>query len=164
MPRFFLSLVLLVLPLQAYGKPIAAALPGAELRGQATFRFLGLPIYQARLYTPGGEPLDWQKELALELTYLRNIPETDLIESTLQEFSRTGASLPVKDQLLQCFADVGKGDRYLAVSNGPDKIMFWRNERQTCTLSHPQIKQRFMTIFLGENTRSPSFTRKLQGS
>jgi len=164
MPRFFLSLLLLALPLQAHGKPVAAALPGAELRGQATFRFLGLPLYQARLYTPGGEPLDWQKELALELTYLRRIPEADLIESTLQEFSRTGAPLPVEDQLSQCFDDVGKGDRYLAVSNGPDEILFWRNERQMCALSHPQIKQRFMTIFLGDNTRSRTFTRKLQGS
>ena len=163
MPRLILSLLLLALPLQAYGTPVGQALPGAELRGQATFRFLGLPLYQARLYTPGGQPLDWQKELALELTYLRKIPEADLIESTLQEFSRTGAPLPVKDQLSRCFDDVGKGDRYLAVSNGPDEIMFWRNERQMCALTHPQIKQRFMTIFLGDNTRSQSFTRKLQG-
>lgn len=163
MPRLILSLLLLALPLQVYGTPVGRALPGAELRGQATFRFLGLPLYQARLYTPGGEPLDWQKELALELTYLRKIAEADLIESTLQEFSRTGAPLPVKDQLSRCFDDVGKGDRYLAVSNGPDEIMFWRNERQMCALTHPQIKQRLMTIFLGDNTRSQSFTRKLQG-
>lgn len=164
MPRFFLSLLLLALPLQTHAMTAATTLPGAELRGQATFRFLGLPLYEARLYTPGGEPLDWQKDLALELTYLRRITEADLIESTLQEFSRTGAPLPVKDQLSQCFDEVGQGDRYLAVSNGPDQIMFWRNERQMCALSHPQIKQRFLTIFLGDNSRSRSFTRKLQGS
>lgn len=163
MPRFLLPLAILLCPVFAHATPVSSVLPDAELRGQATLRFLGLPLYQARLYTPGGSALDWQKDLALELTYLRRLSQTDLVTSTLRELDRTGAPVPVRDQLVECFEDVGKGDRYLAVSNGPDEILFWRNDRRMCTLSHPQIKQRFMAIFLGENTRSPAFTRKLRG-
>jgi hypothetical protein len=163
MHRFLLSLVILLYPVIAHATPVSSALPGAELRGEATLRFFGLPLYQARLYTPGGKALDWQEDLALELTYLRRLSETDLVTSTLRELSRTGASLPVKDQLEQCYDDVGKGDRYLAVSNGPDEVLFWRNDRRMCALSHPRIKYRFMAIFLGDNTRSPAFTRKLRG-
>ncbi len=163
MPRVLLPLLLLLFPLVAQAVPVSSVLPGAELRGQATLRFLGLPLYQARLYTAEGRTLDWQDDLALELTYLRGLSETDLVEATLREFSRTGASLPVRDQLEKCYEDVGKGDRYLAVSNGPDEILFWRNGQRMCALSYPGIKQRFMAIFLGDNTRSPAFTRKLRG-
>ncbi|MCB2136480.1 MAG: hypothetical protein KDE08_11140 [Rhodobacteraceae bacterium] len=162
MPRLLL-LFLLLCPVGALATPVSSAFPAGELRGQATLRFFGLPLYQARLYTPGGKALDWQEDMALELTYLRRLSETELVTSTLREFSRTGASLPVKDQLEQCYDDVGKGDRYLAVSNGPDEVLFWRNDRHMCALTYPRIKYRFMAIFLGENTRSPAFTRKLRG-
>ena len=40
---------------------------------------------------------------------------------------------------------------------------FWRNGRKTCTLTHPGVKKSFMSIFLGNNTRSASFTRQLKG-
>ena len=163
MPRLLLSLVLLLCPMIAQAVPVSSAFPGAETRGQATLRFLGLPLYQARLYTPAGRALDWQEDMALELTYLRRLSETDLVEATLREFSRTGGPLPLRDQLLNCYDDVGRGDRYLAVSNGPDEVLFWRNGQRMCALSHPRIKQRFMAIFLGDNTRSPSFTRRLRG-
>ncbi|MCV2873660.1 hypothetical protein OEZ71_15280 [Defluviimonas sp. WL0050] len=163
MPRVLFSLFLLFCPAIAQAVPVSSALRDAELRGQATLRYFGFPLYHARLYTPEGKPLDWQDDLALELTYLRGLTQTDLVEATLREIGRTGAPLPVKDQLARCFDDVGKGDRYLAVSNGPDEILFWRNDRRMCALSHPQIKQRFMAIFLGDDTRSPGFTRKLRG-
>ena len=163
MARFLQLLVFFLCPVIVHATPVTSVLPGAELRGQATLRFLGLPLYHARLYTPGGMAFDWQKDLALELTYLRSLTEADLVNSTMRELSRTGEPMPVQDQLVDCFDDVGEGDRYLAVSNGPDELLFWRNDRRMCALSYPRIKERFMAIFLGENTRSPAFTRKLRG-
>lgn len=154
---------LLVAPLSAQANTVATVLPDAELRGTATFRFLGLPLYNARLFTPSGAPLDWNKDFGLELQYMRNLTEYDLVESTMREFARLGASVPVRSQLETCFDDVRKGDRYTAVSQGQNKIAFWLNGKRTCTLSHPQIKLRFMGIFLGDKTRSKSFTRKLKG-
>ena len=147
----------------AMASPVATALPGAEQRGQATYRMLGFPIYHARLFTLGGEPFSWNEDVALELNYLKKLKQNDLIESTMREMKRLGDPLPIRSQLTNCFYDVKKGDRYLAVSSGPDRIRFWRNEQLTCTLSYPGIKQGFMAIFLGDNTRSPAFTRKLRG-
>lgn len=142
---------------------IERALPGAELRGTATFRFVGVPLYKARLYTPGGDPLDWNRDFGLELTYLRSLSGADLVESTLRELERLGGAPTVRGQLQRCFRDVQKGDRYAAVSNGPDSIGFWNNGYRVCTLSHPRIKDRFMAIFLGPDTRSAAFTRRLKG-
>lgn len=154
-------LVAIALPLQAAA--IGSVLPGATERGAAVYRYLGFPLYEARLFTQGGAPFDWNEEFGLELRYLRNLTQYDLVESTMREFARTGGTIPVRGQLETCFSAVQKGDRYLAVTDGPNRVGFWLNGKRTCTLSHPNIKYRFMEIFLGDNTRSKSFTRKLRG-
>ncbi|MCK0141095.1 chalcone isomerase family protein [Aliiroseovarius sp. F20344] len=154
---------LLLAPVAAQANTVESALPDAELRGAATFRFVGFPLYKARLFTQSGAPLDWNKDFGLELQYMRNLTEFDLVEGTMREFARLGSSVPVRGQLEICFDDVRKGDRYTAVSQGQNKIAFWLNGKRTCTLSHPQIKTHFMGIFLGDKTRSKSFTSKLKG-
>ena len=53
---------------------LGQALPGARRRGAGTLRFLGLRIYEARLWSPApitGEGLD--QALALELIYARDL-------------------------------------------------------------------------------------------
>lgn len=163
MLRFAVVLFLLSGATVAQASPIATTLSGAELRGKATFRFVGIPIYEARLYTKGGAPLNWNSDFGLELKYLKNLTEEDLVASTMRELKRTGGPLPVQSQLETCYRDVSKGDRYFAISDGQDEVDFWLNDRQVCTLAYPQIKTRFMAIFLGDNTRSKSFTRRLKG-
>ena len=163
MHNLILTIFLLISPIDAHASPIGTALPGAQQRGEAIFRFLGFPIYKARLYTDGGKAFDWQQDFAIELTYQRNLTEYDLVESTLREMKRLGQTPAIKDQLARCYDNVAPGDRYLAVTDGPNRIGFWRNGRPVCTLSHPKIKRHFMSIFLGENTRSAKFTRTLRG-
>lgn len=163
MRSFVFAFALLALPTGTQASAIKSVLPDAETRGTATFRYIGFPLYEAQLFTKSGAPLDWSKDFGLELKYLRNLTELDLVEATMRELSRTGATLPVRGQLEKCFNDVRKGDRYVAISKGPNQIGFWHNGKRVCTLSHPRIKNRFMSIFLGENTRSESFTRKLKG-
>lgn len=163
MRRAILMSVFLALALPVQAAAIGAVLPGASERGSAVFRFLGLPLYEARLFTMGGEPLDWNQDFGLELRYLRNLTQYDLVEGTMRELERTGGTMPVRGQLETCFSAVQKGDRYLAVTDGPDRVSFWLNGKPTCTLSHPRAAYRFMSIFLGDNTRSRSFTQKLLG-
>ncbi|SNS25855.1 hypothetical protein [Tropicimonas sediminicola] len=163
MPRPLLLALLLAASQLAHVPVAEAAFAGARERGSAVYRYFGLPLYEARLFTPGGAPLDWNAPFGLELRYMRNLTQYDLVEGTMRELERTGGALPVRGKLETCFDAVSKGDRYLAVTQGPDRIAFFRNGQQTCTLAHPQITSRFMGIFLGENTRSSAFTRKLRG-
>ncbi|WP_170326267.1 hypothetical protein [Ruegeria arenilitoris] len=134
-----------------------------QLRGTATFRYLGLPLYDAQLFTPGGAAFSWKQDFGLQLQYRRNVSQKALVNSTLDEMQRIGRAAPVRDQLQTCFKAVNKGDRYLAVSEGPNKVSFWLNGRKTCTMSYPGIKRSFMSVFLGENTRSAAFTQRLRG-
>jgi hypothetical protein len=163
MRSFALACTLILLGQMVQASVISKAMPGAALRGEASFRFLGFPLYRARLFTPSGAALDWGQDMALELTYQRPLSQYDLVEGTLREFKRLGAPLPLRAQLNRCFRPVAKGDRYTAISKGPNRLDFWRNDTKTCSLKHPNIKQRFMAIFLGKNTRSARFTRRLRG-
>mgnify|MGYP000229945284 CR=1 FL=1 len=163
MHKILLAWVILSVPAILQASTVQTALSSAQVRGEAIFRVFGLPIYEARLYTEDGAALDWNKDFGIELNYLRDLTERDLVDSTLKEFERTGRPLPVREQLTGCFKDVSKGDQYLAVSSGEDQIGFWHNGVRVCTLRHPRIKQRFMAIFVGDNTRSSAFTRKLKG-
>lgn len=163
MRKLLLTLCLLAVPAVGFASPVQSLLPGAEQRGAATFRLLGLPVYQARLFTRGGAPLDWGQDFALELTYQRKLSQTDLVEATLREMRRLGQAAPGRARFEACFQGVAPGDRYLAVSEGPDRIRFLRNGRSACTLSQPGIKHGFMSIFVGPNSRSPRFTRALLG-
>lgn len=156
------SLALLT-PAGLAASPVFGVLNDAELRGTATFRYLGFPIYDAQLFTQGGAPLNWAKDFGLELRYRRNLSKKALVNSTLDEMKRIGQAVPVRDQLEVCFGAVSKGDRYLAISQGPNRVGFWLNGQKVCTMSYPGIKRSFMSIFLGENTRSAAFTRALKG-
>ncbi|WP_420585681.1 hypothetical protein [Ruegeria sp.] len=138
-------------------------LDNPQLRGTATFRYLGFPLYDAQLFTPDGAAFSWSEDFGLELKYRRNVTQKALINSTLDEMKRIGRAAPVRDQLQTCFKAVSKGDRYLAVSDGPDTVSFWLNGRKTCTMSYPGIKRSFMSVFLGDKTRSAAFTQRLRG-
>lgn len=157
-----LSLSLLA-PTGLIASPVTEELDGAQLLGTATFRYLGFPIYDAKLYTPKGASFSWSEDFGLQLTYRKSIKKNALVNSTLDEMKRVGHPAPIGDQLDVCFKGVTKGDSYLAVSDGPDKVSFWLNGRKTCTMAYPGIKRSFMSVFLGENTRSASFTQMLQG-
>lgn len=161
MPKLIsIWLAVLTLALPAFAVP---QVPEAGLRGQAEFRVLGVPIYEARLFTPNGQPLDWAGDYGLELTYLRPLTANALINSTQNELVRLGHVTPNDLALGACFQDVGVGDRYLAVPDGTDRITFWRNGERVCTLDHPGFAHGFMSIFLGDNTQSAAFTRALLG-
>lgn len=163
MTRSFLVCCFLLLGTVAPALDIGTVLPGASLRGEAVLRVLGFPLYRARLYTPGGAQVDWNADLAIDLTYLRYLSEGDLVDSTLDEFERIGGALPLRGALTECLSDVQKGDRYTAVSRGENRVIILFNGRQTCTLAYPGIRRRFMEVFVGNNTRSPPTSRLLRG-
>lgn len=150
-------------PSGSAASPITQMVTDAQLRGSATFRFLGVPIYDAKLFTPKGAALRWDEDFGLQLTYRKTLKQKALVNSTLQEIARQGTPAPTQSQLEQCFQAVAKGDSYIAISEGPNKVGFWRNGQRTCTLTYPDAKRAFMSIFLGSDTRSASFTQQLKG-
>lgn len=133
-----------------------------QQRGEATFRWLGLPIYTARLFTPSGQTVNRQDDMRLELTYQRALTRDSLVESTQSEMRRLGYASPSKTDLQTCFRDVARGDSFSAITDGPDQVQFYFNGSEQCKLIQPNIRHGFMSIFLSENSRSPVFSRRLR--
>ena len=154
-------------PTRATPSEVQAALGDARPLGRATYRWLGLPLYDATLYARGRSGFDWQKPLALELVYARALSDDVLLDSTLSELGRIEGDRPdhptIRAKLSSCFHNVATGDRYVAMSGAADSISFWLNGRRTCDVSHPDVKRRILGIWLSEQSRAVRNSRALRG-
>lgn len=135
--------------------------------GEATMRWLGLPIYNAALYTQGSNQFSWTQPIALELEYLRSFPASQLTKSTLDELERIEGPRSDHSALIgklgRCFRDVSKGDRLMAYSSTASKVSFSFNGGAACTVSHSGVRERFLGIWLSDSSRSAKLTRRLKG-
>lgn len=156
-------------PLQAETMPteIRRSLGEARPLGQGVYRWLGLPLYEATLFAPGGARFNWQSPLALQLVYARSLRGEVLRDATLSELGRIEGARrdhgDIKAKLGSCFRDVGGGDRYVAVATSADTLTFWLNGRKTCELVHKGAKKRILGIWLSEKSRSARLARRLRG-
>ena len=136
---------------------------GYEQLSKAEFRYFGLKLYDARLFTDQGNAFDWNNDFALEITYARRFTQNSLVRSTMDEIQRVGRKSPNTEVWNKCFRTVQKGHKYLATTQGADQIEFALNGKKTCSLKYPDIARSFMGIFLGQDTRSARFTQALRG-
>ena len=165
---FVISLMIAAAPLRAStGPEVAKAVAGAKPLGAVTFRWLGVTLYEAVLFTPGGKGFSWAQPMALQLRYAREISRENLIKATMTELGRMeGARADhgaIETKLAQCFRDVGKGDRFTAAPKGAGRVDLYFNGSRTCTLNHPNIRERFLSIWLSDQARSTRLSRQLRG-
>jgi hypothetical protein len=152
-------------PSRATPSEVQAVLEDSRPLGRATYRWLGLPLYEATLYAPGPSAFDWEKPLALELVCARALSVGVLLDSTLSELGRIEGDQPdhltIREKRSGCFRGVDKGDLYVAMSGDANGVSFWLNGRRTCDLSHPEAKRRNLGIWLSEQCRAARNARAL---
>lgn len=150
------------------GAVTASAGQGLLPRGQADYRFWGQPMYQARLLTPGAEALDWARPLGLELEYARGFDAGVLVWSSMVELrrleGRRGDHEAFEAALADCFASVSAGDSYLALARSADDLDFYLNGDEVCAISGDRWAERFLAIWLSEDSRDPASARALLGA
>lgn len=152
--------------------PAAAQTPPPGLTnpaivGQARLSFLGFAAYDAILFTENAAPYTPGKPVALELTYRRQFTAKQLTDATATELKRLfGASadmMAAAQRLGTCFRSVNAGNRFTAVSRNANDLQLYLNGTRTCQLGDPQIAQRFLAIWLSDQSRYPSLSRQLRG-
>lgn len=147
--------------------PLAERFKTPVLRGQAEFRFLGRPMYQAEFYAPEAGQQQGLAPSALELTYQRAFSEGLLVWASMAELRRLEGEradhADFESALETCFSDVVEGDRYLALAANADDLEFWLNGEQACQISGAGWSDRFLSIWLSENARDPRLARVLMG-
>lgn len=157
--------------------PLASPWPDlAHLQGQATLRFMGLAVYDARLWVgPQFNPLlPTQAPLGLELGYRRAIAGRRLVERSLEEMARCGSHPAHTVQgwrafMTLAFPDVNAGDRLLGL---------WLPALGLTRLDAPATATRaarsqalvdadfgacFFGIWLAAHTSEPALRRRLLG-
>ena len=149
---------------------VVAEIPGARLLGRGTLRFMGLRVYDGRLWVGVAAPAsDWQAvPLALELQYLRSLKGGLIAERSLKEMRRQGEIDEVRAErwlgnMTQLFPDVGPGDRITGVNLPGVGARFFVNGQLRGEVREPDFARFFFGIWLSPRTSEPAMREQLLG-
>ena len=149
---------------------VAAAVPGAALQGSGRLRFIGLSVYDARLWR-GVAPMvaDWTTApLALELQYLRNLVGKQIAERSLKEMRRQrdlsdDEAARWLTAMTQVFPDVKDGDRITGLMVPGLGARFAINGIVKGDIRDLEFARLFFGIWLSDKTSEPALRRALLG-
>ena len=169
------TLALAVRPLRAQGTAappaeVAQALPRVRLQGQGRLRFLGLQVYDIRLWAADTLLVErWQDTpLALELTYARTLQGQAIAERSLQEMQRQGPIAASQAErwlaaMTRLFPDVRDGDRLTGLYRPGGGATFYFNGQARGELVDAEFARRFFGIWLAPQTSEPGLRERLLG-
>ena len=149
---------------------VTTEIPGAKLQGSGTLRFLGLRVYDTRLWTAATVPgADWAAAaLALELDCARSLDGVRIAERSLAEMRRQGdiaADVAERwlDAMKQLFPDVKAGDRITGVNVPGLGASFFINGRLRGEVRDLNFARFFFGIWLSPKTSEPALRDALLG-
>jgi len=148
-----------------------AELPGARLQGSGRLTFLGLHVYDARLWIDEGFVADRfdRHALALELQYARTLYSRLIAERSLEEMKRAGNIGDAQAErwlaeMKKAFPDVVKGDRITGVQRPDEGARFFHNGMLRGELRDADFSRRFFGIWLSPQTSEPKLRQSLLGA
>jgi hypothetical protein len=150
---------------------VRAELPGARLQGQGRLRFLGLHMYDIRLWTAtpqrGEDPL--RIEAALEIEYARQFKGAAIADRSLTEMQRVGEFSDIDGErwlalMKQLFPDVQAGDRITGVHRPGERARFHVNGRFVGEVRDAAFARLFFGIWLSPRTSEPQLRSALLGA
>ena len=176
-----LGLVVSLSPALATESPATALRPSAEearllpagdawqRRGSGNTSFFGLRLYRATLWTSGATPQDAAGVLAgphaLMLRYVRDFSRDTLVESSLREMKRLGATeaelVRWKDDLVRVFPNVKSGEVITGLHWPGRGASFLHQGQTTGEVADPEFARRFFGIWLDPKTRDPDLRAQL---
>ncbi|MBL0728683.1 chalcone isomerase family protein [Piscinibacter sp. HJYY11] len=163
---------LLALPWAVQARPaeLSTELPGAKLQGQGLLRFLGLRVYNARLWVAEGfKPEEYALHpVALELEYARDLVGKLIAERSLVEMRKVGDVPQDKGNawlaaMEQAFPDVKAGDRITGLYKPGEGMRFFVNGKAGREVRDAAFAQLFIGIWLSPRSSEPALRRALLG-
>jgi hypothetical protein len=158
---------------QAQAAPfeVASLWPQVRLVGSGRLRFMGLRVYDARLWSPGAlGPQDWERQpFALELHYARAFEGPLIAQRSLDEMRRQRAIDTDTAQrwlatMKATFPDVREGDRLTGVHRvDDDAARFFHNGRLRGEWRDSDFARQFFGIWLAPATSEPALREALLG-
>ena len=150
---------------------LATGLPGARLQGSGRLEFLGLAVYEIRLWVNEGFSADAvaQRPLALEIEYARSLSGQRMAERSLEEMQRIAPLTPEQRAawlvgMKQAFPDVKKGDRVTGLYRPGEDTQFFHNGKLRAEVPDADFARAFFAIWLSPKTSEPKLRLALLGS
>lgn len=141
-----------------------------RLHGEGSLRWLGLKIYEARLFAPQqfAPQQSLQAPFALELTYARTFAGDKIAQVSIDEIKRLGIGGKGQHeqwlaQMKALFPTVTPGDRLRGVHQPGIGAEFFFNDRPIGAIRDPAFSNAFFSIWLDPNTAEPGLRRLLLG-
>lgn len=152
---------------------VVQALGSPRLQGGGRLRFLGLRVYDARLWVAEQPVADanggWHGvPLTLELQYLRRLVGAQIAERSLEEMRRQAEIAPADGErwlaaMKQIFPDVADGDRLTGVHLPGQGLRFFFNGQPRGEVMEPAFARLFLGIWLSPRTSEPALRASLLG-
>ncbi len=168
--RLLVGLAAASVVMTAAMKPLQANIEGFQLQGTGTLRWMGLKIYDARLFTPHRlDPQQLAKQpFALELTYARDFSGNSIAERSMDEIKRLGMGSASQRQawylrMQALFPDVKAGDRIRGVYRPGEGALFFHNDNPIGSINDIDFARAFFAIWLDPKTAKPSLRKELLG-
>ena len=141
-------------------------IPEAVLQGSGSYRWFGLRIYDASLWT---EPQGWQgnnPHFALDLTYARSLYGRKIAEASLTEieklkFGSTEQHQRWLQQMNALFPDVNEGSRITGIYHAGNSARFYLNGKWLGEIKDPEFAKAFFAIWLDPRTSAPRLREQL---
>jgi len=147
---------------------VAKGVPEATLGGSARLTYLGFKVYDASLWVaPAFTVADYERHaFALEIVYLRDITGASIAQRSAVEIGRQGNVSETqlaqwKQQMLEAFPNVRKGDRLTGLHRPGTGAIFLLNGQALATITDEEFSRRFFGIWLSPQTSEVTLRRAL---
>ena len=153
---------------QSLPEMIAREVMGLSVRGEAVMRFLGLKVYDVRLWTQM-KPFTYADPFAIELVYDVALRGKDIADRSVKEMRAQGVNDEAKlrrwgDEMRRIFPDIHQGDALIGVSLPGKEARFYNREKLIATVPDPEFAKAFFDIWLSEKSSEPKLRLKLLGA
>ncbi len=150
---------------------IRAALPDAELSGGSSFRWFGLKLYDARLWSArkGLAPDNWETTpMALELIYARTLYGERIAKASVDEMRNVGFGTPAQhaawlEAMKRVFPDVSEGTQLVGIYQPGGATRFLRDGQPAGEIADPEFGKAFFAIWLHPKTSATKLRLALFG-
>ena len=137
-----------------------------NLIGKANYSYLFWNIYDAQLYSPTNTFN--KNKFALLIRYNKEIKKEHLVKETIDDIRKQKKLSKNKiDKWTKIFINIYQttkiGNRFLAIKIADDKSIFYFNEKKIYESSNKEFIELFFNIWLRNNSKNPTFTKKLLG-
>jgi len=150
---------------------ISEEIPQASLQGTGSFRWFGLHIYDANLWSvpEGYKPDSAQpQKFALDLVYARTLYGGKIADASIEEIEKLKLGTSEKRerwlaQMKKIFPDVKQGTHITGIHIPNEATRFYLNGKLLGEIRDAEFTHAFFAIWLDKNTTAQSLRSKLLG-